>query len=183
MIQIHKLFEQQNKKKTVRLKTYNKVLHKITNRIKMTSRSNKLELVYELPRIIFGCPAYKSVICGVYLSTELKKNGFDVIYPYRQSPIHIYVSWKKYKESYVNTHIPIEHIKEREKKGKQNKFLLDKTHNKQNSSDVKRHFKNLNKKLINEYTEKNIIERVNPRMNIDHTNQEFILNLKSKYGL
>jgi hypothetical protein len=212
MIEIHKLFEKESKKKDLRLKAYNKVLNKVTNRIKFSTRSGKTEVIYEMPKIIFGMPSYKPNVCGIYIGTELKKNGFDIIYPFRGSPIHIFISWKKYKNQIVNKTKPIEHFNKREKRNV--RLLKDK-----NSSSVKRHFKNLNNKIINEYKEKKIINKVNrkkpkirlerppspesesdneqlefdlprnnfsqsgPGMTIDHTNQEFINNLKYKYGL
>ena len=99
------LEELYDKKKTYdlsKLSTYNKILNRIHEKIKITSRQ-KIDTQfcwYVIPEIILGVATYDRASCISYILEELTSNGFVVRYTH---PNLIFISWKHYVPSYVRT--------------------------------------------------------------------------------
>ena len=99
------LEELYDKKKTYdlsKLSVYNKILNRIHEKIKVTSRQ-KVDTQfcwYVIPEIILGVASYDRASCISYILEELTSNGFVVRYTH---PNLIFISWKHYIPSYVRT--------------------------------------------------------------------------------
>ena len=99
------LEELYDKKKTYdlsKLSIYNKILNRIHEKIKITSRQ-KLDTQfcwYVIPEIMLGVASYDRASCISYILEELTNNGFVVRYTH---PNLIFISWKHYIPSYVRT--------------------------------------------------------------------------------
>ena len=99
------LEELYDKKKTYdlsKLSVYNKILNRIHEKIKVTSRQ-KVDTQfcwYVIPEIILGVASYDRPSCISYILEELTSNGFVVRYTH---PNLIFISWKHYIPSYVRT--------------------------------------------------------------------------------
>ena len=99
------LEELYDKKKTYdlsKLSVYNKILNRIHEKIKITSRQ-KVDTQfcwYVIPEIILGVASYDRASCISYILEELTTNGFVVRYTH---PNLILISWKHYIPSYVRT--------------------------------------------------------------------------------
>jgi hypothetical protein len=99
------LEELYDKKKTYdlsKLSTYNKILNRIHEKIKITSRQ-KIDTQfcwYVIPEVILGVATYDRASCISYILEELTNNGFVVRYTH---PNLIFISWKHYIPSYVRT--------------------------------------------------------------------------------
>ena len=99
------LEELYDKKKTYdlsKLSVYNKILNRIHEKIKITSRQkvNTQFCWYVIPEIILGVASYDRASCISYMLEELTNNGFVVRYTH---PNLILISWKHYIPSYVRT--------------------------------------------------------------------------------
>ena len=99
------LEELYDKKKTYdlsKLSVYNKILNRIHEKIKITSRQ-KVDTQfcwYVIPELILGVASYDRASCISYILEELTNNGFVVRYTH---PNLIFISWKHYIPSYVRT--------------------------------------------------------------------------------
>lgn len=97
------LEELYDKKKTYdlsKLSTFNKILNRIHEKIKITSRQ-KIESQfcwYVIPEIMLGVASYDRSACISYILEELTGNGFVVRYTH---PNLIFISWMHYVPSYV----------------------------------------------------------------------------------
>ena len=91
------LEELYDKKKTYdlsKLSTYNKILNRIHEKIKITSRQ-KIDTQfcwYVIPEVILGVATYDRASCISYILEELTNNDFVVRYTH---PNLIFVSWKQ----------------------------------------------------------------------------------------
>ena len=99
------LEELYDKKKTYdlsKLSVYNKILNRIHEKIKITSRQkvNTQFCWYVIPEIILGVASYDRTSCISYILEELTNNGFVVRYTH---PNLIFISWNHYIPSYVRT--------------------------------------------------------------------------------
>ena len=97
------LEELYDKKKTYdlsKLSTYNKILNRIHEKIKLTSRQkNDTQFCwFVIPEIILGVASYDRASCISYILEELTTNGFVVRYTH---PNLIFISWMHYIPSYV----------------------------------------------------------------------------------
>ena len=99
------LEELYDKKKTYdlsKLSTFNKILNRIHEKIKITSRQ-KVDTQfcwYVIPEIMLGVASYDRSSCISYILEELTNNGFVVRYTH---PNLIFISWNHYIPSYVRT--------------------------------------------------------------------------------
>ena len=89
-INIYDLYRNIKELKNKKNYCYNEVLYKIHERIKKTSDKEKYKIVYEVPEMVFGVPAYDLNKCMAYLIKELRHNGFLVKYYF---PKILYISW------------------------------------------------------------------------------------------
>lgn len=97
------LEELYDKKKTYdlsKLSTYNKILNRIHEKIKLTSRqkTDTQFCWFVIPEIMLGVASYDRSSCISYILEELTTNGFVVRYTH---PNLIFISWMHYIPSYV----------------------------------------------------------------------------------
>jgi hypothetical protein len=97
------LEELYDKKKTYdlsKLSIYNKILNRIHEKIKITSRQ-KIDAQFcwfVIPEIMLGVASYDRSSCISYILEELTNNDFVVRYTH---PNLIFISWKHYVPSYI----------------------------------------------------------------------------------
>ena len=76
-------------------KIYQKILNRIHNKIKHTSRqrNNNKFCVYLLPEFLLGVPRYDINACTMYVIEKLTENGFEIKYTH---PNLLWISWQHY---------------------------------------------------------------------------------------
>lgn len=123
-LRIADLYQKRHTRDAARLKSYNQILSQLYNRIKGLSRLPNCPcyLLYTIPPFIIGLPKIDLEDCVVYLTYQLRTNGFMVQYTY---PNLLYISWKHHEKNYILEQSPIlqamvdtaEIAKEKEKRG------------------------------------------------------------------
>ena len=85
-------------------KIYQKILNRIHNRIKHTSRqrNNNKFCVYVLPEFLLGVPRYDINACTMYVIEKLTENGFEIKYT---NPNMLWISWQHYIPPYKRNEI------------------------------------------------------------------------------
>ncbi len=103
-INIDDLYERQQKKDLKQVSIFNKILNRIHNKIKITSRSRNGEkyIWFNVPEFIFGEPVYQQADCIAYLVNKLEENKFQIRYVH---PNTLFVSWAHLVPSYVRAEI------------------------------------------------------------------------------
>jgi len=98
------LYERKQQHDLNTLSTYNKVLSRIHNKIKVLSRQHidDQHCWYTIPEMIIGVPRYDHGACTAYIIDKLKDNGFVVHYTH---PNLLFISWKNWVPSYVRAEI------------------------------------------------------------------------------
>ena len=78
-----------------KIKTYQKILNRIHNKIKHTSRqrNNNKFCIYLLPEFLLGVPRYNINDCTMYVIEKLTENGFEIKYTH---PNLLWISWQHY---------------------------------------------------------------------------------------
>ena len=99
-INLDDLYEKKRETDELKLQLYNRILNRIHERIKLTSRQRQQEQFcwYAIPEIMVGIPKYDSIECTSYLLDKLDANGFKVKYTH---PNLIFISWNHHVPSYV----------------------------------------------------------------------------------
>ncbi len=127
------LYKQQKVTEDHKLKIYQKILGRIHNKIKYTSRlrNNCKFCVYVLPEFILGVPRYSINNCTMYVINKLSDNGFQVKYTH---PNLLWISWQHYIPHYERANIKKQYgvsidgfgnvIKKSDKKKDTNSLLL-----------------------------------------------------------
>lgn len=127
------LYKQQKVTEDHKLKIYQKILGRIHNKIKYTSRlrNNSKFCVYVLPEFILGVPRYSINNCTMYVINKLSDNGFQVKYTH---PNLLWISWQHYIPHYERANIKKQYgvsvdgfgnvIKKSDKKKDTNSLLL-----------------------------------------------------------
>jgi hypothetical protein len=98
------LYEKKRKYDLNKLSIYNKLLTKIHNKIKITSRQKIDEQFcwFLVPEVMIGVPKYDQGACIAYLMDKLSENGFNVKYTH---PNVIFICWNHWVPSYVRNEI------------------------------------------------------------------------------
>jgi len=98
------LYEKKKQHDLNTLNIYNKILTRIHDKIRLTSRQSKdnQHCWFLVPEIIIGLPKYDNGACIAYVIDKLNSNGFIVKYTH---PNLIFISWKHWIPSYVRTEI------------------------------------------------------------------------------
>ena len=98
-LSLDSLYDQKKEIDQLRLKVYQKILVRIHNKIKHTSRLkvNEPYIFFVVPEFILGVPRYNVKHCTIYVIEKLEENGFVVKYTH---PNMIFISWKHYIPSY-----------------------------------------------------------------------------------
>ena len=86
------------------LDIFNKILNRIHNKIKITSRQKLQEQFcwFVVPEVMIGVPKYNQAECIAYLIDKLKENGFLCKYIH---PNVLFISWKHWIPTYVRDQI------------------------------------------------------------------------------
>lgn len=103
-INLDSLFERKRELNLSRLSVYQKILHRIHERIKHIARQKNNEdfCFYVVPEFMFGVPRYDVATCVSYVMEQLQDNGFVVKYTH---PNLLFISWKHYIPSYQREEI------------------------------------------------------------------------------
>lgn len=103
-INLDSLFEKKRQHNLSRLSVYQKILNRIHERIKHTSRQKNSDefCFYVVPEFMFGVPRYDVQTCVSYVMEKLEENGFVVKYTH---PNLLFISWKHYIPAYQRDEI------------------------------------------------------------------------------
>ena len=103
-INIDELYKQQKITEDLKLQIYNKILNRVHDKIKYTSRQrNNLKFcAYVIPEFILGTPKYNVELCTSYIMDKLIANGFNIRYTH---PNLLFISWKHWIPSYKRAEI------------------------------------------------------------------------------
>ncbi len=103
-LDLDELYTQEKITEDHKIKIYQKILTRIHNKIKHTSkiRNNKKFCMYLLPEFILGVPRYNINNCTTYVIDKLMNNGFHVKYTH---PNLLWISWQHYIPQYERSNI------------------------------------------------------------------------------
>lgn len=103
-INLDDLYEKKKQYDLNTLNIYNKLLNRVHDKIKTTSRQSKDNQYcwFLVPEIIIGLPKYDNEACIAYIIDKLMTNGFIVKYTH---PNLLFVSWKHWIPGYVRNEI------------------------------------------------------------------------------
>lgn len=101
---IDELYEAKQKKDLARLNIFKKLLSRVYNKIKTTSRVSRNNPCcwFTVPEVILGVPYYDHISCIEYLVVQLEENGFIVRYNH---PNVLFISWNHWIPTYVRTEL------------------------------------------------------------------------------
>ena len=95
------LFEKKREISENKLHLYNKILNRIHDKIKITSRQNQCKeqfCWYIIPEIMIGIPRYNVAECVEYILRKLRENNFVIRYTH---PNLVFISWQHWVPGYV----------------------------------------------------------------------------------
>jgi len=100
------LYLEQEKRDTLRLKTYNNILGQVHTKIRTIARmpTNDRSLLFVVPEFVMGVPRFSTRDCILYLAWNLRNSKFDVEYHH---PNLLHISWKKHETQYREERSPI----------------------------------------------------------------------------
>jgi hypothetical protein len=103
-VDIDELYERKQAMDEKKLNTYNKILGRLHNRIRLTSRQRMDEQFcwYVVPEILVGVAHYDHTECVKHVMSKMRENGFDVAYTH---PNLLLVSWANWVPGYVRQEI------------------------------------------------------------------------------
>lgn len=103
-INIDELYDKAQRRDLKQLGIFNKILNRIHNKIKSTTRVVKKDthIWFTVPEYIFGEPLYNQGDCIGYLVVKLEENGFHVKYLH---PNTLFVSWADWIPAYVRSEV------------------------------------------------------------------------------
>jgi hypothetical protein len=103
-INLDELYEKKQQYDLNTLNVYNKILNRIHNKIKLTSKQHidNQHCWFLIPEVMIGIPRYDNGACIAYIIDKLKDNGFIVKYTH---PNLLFISWKHYIPGYVRNEI------------------------------------------------------------------------------
>ena len=87
-----------------RISVYKKILQRVHNKIKITSRQKIDEqfCCFVVPEHILGLPKYDVDTCTSFIINKLQENGFQIKYTH---PNLLFISWKHYIPAYERQRI------------------------------------------------------------------------------
>ena len=104
---ISDLYSMKKKKEGIRTQTFNKILEKCHNKIKIIAEQGGMNVFFEIPFFLLGYPLYDVFECCEYIVDCLRKNGLMVQVLPHPNDHTIYISWKptdvKIRKSLPNT--------------------------------------------------------------------------------
>lgn len=97
---VYELYNQLDKKKVSRNKSFEKVVEICFNKIRTATEKEHLRLVFDVPEYVLGLPVYNLNDCTIYIMEKLKLNGFLVRFYF---PKTLYISWDLDELTETNT--------------------------------------------------------------------------------
>ena len=103
-INLDELYERKKQHDISSTNNYNKILNRIHNKIKTTSRLQLKEQYcwFLVPEMLLGVPRYNLATCIAYVIDKLQNNGFKVRYTH---PNMLFISWTHWVPDYVRAEI------------------------------------------------------------------------------
>ena len=103
-INLDELYEKKQNVDMNKLNTFNKILNRIHNKIKLVARQNVSDQFcwYLVPEVIIGVPKYNHGDCVAYIIDKLSDNGFNVRYTH---PNLLFISWNHWVPGYVRSEL------------------------------------------------------------------------------
>lgn len=102
-LNIDELFETKQKEDLKKLTIFNKILKRVHDNIKKTSKNKNQQFTFFIvPEFILGVPKYDQGVCIAYLMDQLSKNEFIVKYI---NPNVLFISWGHYFPKYIRDEI------------------------------------------------------------------------------
>jgi hypothetical protein len=103
-INIDDLYNKSQQRDLKQLAIFNKILNRIHNKIKTTTRGQRKEthVWFVVPEYIFGEPIYNQGDCIGHLVVKLEENGFHVQYMH---PNTLFISWANWIPSYIRNEV------------------------------------------------------------------------------
>ena len=100
------LFEEQRRRDTLKLDTYNKILGAVHAKIRASSTlpTAPQMVTFDVPEWQPGCPSFDVKDCILYVVWQLRSSGFRVAYV---SPNRLIISWKEHSIQYYQNESPI----------------------------------------------------------------------------
>jgi hypothetical protein len=100
------LFEEQRRRDTLKLETYNRILSAVHAKIRASSTlpTAPQMVTYDVPEWQPGCPSFDVKDCILYVVWQLRSAGFRVLYV---SPNRLLISWKEHSIQYYQNESPI----------------------------------------------------------------------------
>lgn len=101
---LDELYERKQAMDEKKLSIYNKILERVHNRIRLTSRQRMDDQYcwYVVPEILVGVAHYDHTECTKHILHQLRTNGFEVAYTH---PNLLLVSWANWVPGYVRQEI------------------------------------------------------------------------------
>jgi hypothetical protein len=103
-LNLDELYEQKKQEDLAKLYTFNRILTRVHEKIKVASRQKNSQQFcwYLVPEMLVGVPNYDKNACITYIISKLEENDFIVRYTH---PNLLFISWKHYVPNYVRTEI------------------------------------------------------------------------------
>jgi hypothetical protein len=103
-LNLDELYEQKKQEDLAKLYTFNRILTRIHDKIKVAARQKNSQQFcwYLVPEMLMGVPNYDKDACITYLISKLEENDFVTRYTH---PNLLFISWKHYVPNYVRTEI------------------------------------------------------------------------------
>lgn len=100
------LFEEQRRRDTLKLETYNRILTSVHAKIRASSTlpTATQMITFDVPEWQPGCPSFDVKDCILYVVFQLRSSGFKVAYV---SPNRLIISWKEHSIQYYQNESPI----------------------------------------------------------------------------
>jgi hypothetical protein len=103
-LNLDELYEQKKQEDLAKLYTFNRILTRVHDKIKVASRQKNSQQFcwFLVPEMLMVVPNYDKNGCITYLISKLEENDFVVRYTH---PNLLFISWKHYVPNYVRTEI------------------------------------------------------------------------------
>jgi hypothetical protein len=100
------LFEEQKRRDTLKLETYNRILAAAHAKIRSASTlpTAPQMVLFDVPEWQPGCPSFDVKDCILYVVFQLRSSGFRVVYV---SPNRLVISWREHSIQYYQNESPI----------------------------------------------------------------------------
>ena len=137
-INIDELYEKKQQHDMFTLGSYNKILSRIHNKIRYTSRQyiDNNYCWYIIPEVLLGIPKYDHRECTAFVIDKLQENDFIIRYIH---PNLLFISWNHWVPAYVRNEIK-----------KKTGIVVDGYGNRVNNNDTDNNNNNNNGLLKNE---------------------------------